>query len=178
MITASQYEEYQAKNVAFIKAMLEGVGCRPVLFLGSGISKRYIGGPSWHELLAEVAKAAGLTQEHLTYLSQKVDNDPIELGSRLADKIHEWAWTHGRNSFPAEYFAAGVDKSIFLKRLAADHLKKLAHNVATDQQSTEEIALLKKVAPHAIITTNFDSFLESQFPEFERVVGEKLYRYP
>jgi hypothetical protein len=41
----------------------------------------------------------------------------------------------------------------------------------------EEIELLQATNPHAIITTNYDSFLEVIFQGYEPIVGEKVIRY-
>jgi rRNA processing protein Gar1 len=41
----------------------------------------------------------------------------------------------------------------------------------------EEIELLRSIHPHALITTNYDDFLEKVFDGFEPVVGQKVIRY-
>ncbi len=55
MVTEAEFESDKAKNIAGIKELLDGTGTRPVLFMGCGISKRYLGAPSWIELLRAVA---------------------------------------------------------------------------------------------------------------------------
>jgi len=51
---------YRAAIRADIEACVSQMGCQPILFVGSGLSKRYFGGPSWDELLATLAKECPL----------------------------------------------------------------------------------------------------------------------
>jgi SIR2-like domain len=164
---------YKAKNCAAIQELLSGTGTRPVLFLGSGVTRRYLGAPSWLELLVAVAAKAGITGDSYNFLAQKAGNNPALIGSLLVDPIHEWAWTSGKNYFPAEYFTASTEKSIFLKHLASEHLKSFGPLLQNHELVTET-NLLKKIAPHAIITTNFDTLVPDLFPGFETVVGEQI----
>lgn len=63
----------------------------------------------------------------------------------------------------------------------AELLKGLGPNKAGSFGSPEldaEIAALKAISPHAIVTTNYDEILEPLFPEYERVVGQKILRQP
>jgi hypothetical protein len=173
MVSKAEFKSYQAKNTAAIKELLDGTGTRPVLFLGCGITKRYLGGPSWMELLRAIATKAGLDDNRFNFLSQKAGNNPAALGTLLIDPIHEWAWAGGKNAFPTSYFEANAEKSVFLKHLAADNLISLG-KLADHHTLLPETELLCKVAPHAIITTNFDSFIEQLFPDFELVIGERI----
>lgn len=173
LVTKAEFDAYQAKNCAAIQELLSGTGTRPVLFLGSGVTRRYLGAPSWLELLIAVSAKAGISKDQYNFLAQKAGNKPAAIGSLLVDPIHEWAWSSGKNHFPAEYFTASVEKSIFLKHLAAEHLKSFGP-LAAAHPLVAETDLLKKIAPHAIITTNFDTLVTDLFPGFEAVIGEKI----
>ena len=37
-----------------------------------------------------------------------------------------------------------------------------------------EIRALQSVRPHALITTNYDQFLETVFPEYQPVIGQNI----
>lgn len=104
--TKAEIKAYQDKHCAAIQELLKGTGTRPVLFLGSGITRRYLGAPSWSELLISVAAKAGIVGDQYNFLAQKVGNDPALIGSALVDPIHEWAWRAGKSEFPPEYFTA------------------------------------------------------------------------
>lgn len=173
MVTKAEFKAYQGKNCAAIQELLKGTGTRPVLFLGSGITRRYLGAPSWTELLIAVAAKAGIVGDQYNFLAQKVGNDPAMIGTALIDPIHEWAWGAGKDEFPPDYFTASVEKSVFLKHLASGHLKGYGP-LPADHPLKAETDLLKKTAPHAIITTNFDGLAAELFPDFELVVGEQI----
>lgn len=175
MATPEEIEVYKTHNVTAINSLLADMGCRPVLFLGSGLTRRYLGGPSWFLLLEQIANLIGMEPARFAFLSQNADSDPIRLGSLLSDEVHTWAFGPGKNSFPGELFAPDQDKDVFIKTVAARLLADLAGNLGKLSGPLEkELDLLKKSSPHALITTNYDPLLEMLFPEFERVVGEKI----
>lgn len=146
MVTPEEYDRYQTRNLEFIEAMLQGVVARPVLFLGSGISRRYVGGPSWMELLAALADRAGLPKERFTFLAQKSGSDPIILGTFLSDEIFEWAWSTGKNNFPSEYFTDRYEKTIFIKKMASDYLAETAAAHTASEGERHEMDMLSKVS--------------------------------
>lgn len=175
MVTIADYEAYKAKNLETIKGVLADMGCRPVLFVGSGITKRYLNGPDWKSLLKAIADRVGMSEDRFNYLYQKGDNNPILVGSLVSEEVHAWAFSAGKNYFPKDYFEAGVDKDIFIKFLACEIMQKLLPLLDQLEPALKaEVELFKKISPHAIITTNFDTFLEACFPEFELVVGERI----
>lgn len=175
MASAAEFEVYKAHNVASINALLADMGCRPVLFVGSGLTRRYLGGPSWFQLLEQISNLIGMDSARFAFLSQNAGSDPIVLGTLISDEVHSWAFGPGKNSFPSELFTPDQDKDIFIKTVAARLLADLAGNVyKLDGVLKEELDLLQKSSPHALITTNYDPLLEMLFPEFEKVVGEKI----
>lgn len=50
------YKQYQEKITADVAKMIADASCQPILFIGSGFTKRYAKGPSWDELLGVLAK--------------------------------------------------------------------------------------------------------------------------
>ncbi|MCU1253431.1 MAG: transporter [Edaphobacter sp.] len=44
----------------------------------------------------------------------------------------------------------------------------------TDVKMQAEINTLQGVRPHALITTNYDQFLETVFPEYQPVIGQSI----
>lgn len=175
MVAQADYETYKAKNLDLIRSTIDDMGCRPVLFVGSGMTKRYLGGPDWLGLLREISRRAGLNDDRFNFLAQKGNNNNIQIGSLISEEIHAWAFAAGRNQFPAEYFEAGVDKDAFVKFLACEVMNELLNNLddLTDDLKSE-LEAFRRIGPHAIITTNFDAFLERCFPDYELVVGEKI----
>ena len=54
------------------------MGCQPIPFVGSGLSKRYFNGPSWDELLAYLAKSCPLIDKDYAYYKQALKSLPRE----------------------------------------------------------------------------------------------------
>jgi hypothetical protein len=173
MATAEEFEAYKAKFTKLIKAQLTKTGCRPVLFLGSGITRRYLNGPGWIELLRQVAEKIGVSSDDFQLIHKRHDGDAIEIGTALSEKCMEWAFSGGANAFPKEYFGDSYGKDIFIKHIVAEIIGGMQNSVA-DESLTDEVNSFKNISPHAVITTNFDKFLESSFNEYEVIVGEKI----
>ena len=175
----SDYLRYVERNSALIRDTLDHLQCQPIFFIGSGFSKRYFGAPGWIELLKIVANRIGHDEESFNYLFQKHQGKAIPLGQDLQEQVFEWAWKKGKSNFPKEYFGDDVHRSCFLKHLAC---KEIASIVPKKSQMGKlplatEIELLKTTNPHAIITTNYDGFLDHVFDGYEAIVGEKVIRY-
>jgi SIR2-like domain len=174
----SNYQLYQARMSRVIRETLDAMECQPIFFIGSGISKRYFNAPNWQELLRAIATHVGLSSDEFSYLLQKVGGDSIKVGTELETKVFEWAWKGGKNSFPPDYFNADIDRSLFLKYIASKEIENaypIPENISKLEKS-DEIKKLMKAQPHAIITTNYDQFLEKIFPEYEPIVGQKIIR--
>lgn len=157
--------------------------CQPILFIGSGISKRYYGGPSWEELLRIMARQCPLIDKEFAYYKQSAMSDGgnvlISIGDKFAQLYYEWAWNEGKGEFPPELFTDDNPSEIYLKYKIAEYFNtKLQSSLAAEMDSnlSNEIDLLKKIHPHAIITTNYDTFLETIFPEYEPIIGQKILR--
>jgi hypothetical protein len=85
------YASYVHLRSSEIRDLLANSKCRPVLFIGSGFSIRYSNGPTWHELLSEIAKAIGLSDQDYSFLRQSNEHDPVRIGSALAEAVFAWA---------------------------------------------------------------------------------------
>ncbi|MBP1155204.1 MULTISPECIES: hypothetical protein [unclassified Paenibacillus] len=82
------YEQYQAEVCEDIKTCLQDMGCQPILFIGSGISKRYFGAPNWEQLLRYLANICPEIQHEFVYYKQKY-RDPIEIGQIFTESFRE-----------------------------------------------------------------------------------------
>ena len=172
------YEVYKRDVAQDIAACLESMNCQPILFVGAGLSKRYFGAPGWLELLEYLANECPNIKREFSYYRQSLDN-PIQIGSVFVKPFMDWAWDNGRNKFNPIFFKPPYLKDIFLKSAAASFIADLTPNDINniDDKFSGEISALKKFAPHAIITTNYDTFPELLFPEYETVIGQKVIRY-
>jgi len=172
------YKQYQQEVREDVSATLRNTGCQPILFIGSGFSKRYAGMPSWEDLLRALAEQCPEIDKDFAYYKQKYKDLPLIAGM-FADNYREWAWGKGRKSFPASYFEDSTPADIFIKKAVSDLLSvfDVSHEAGTTA-GAKELAALRKINPHAIVTTNYDQLLEPIFSEYEVVVGQKILRQP
>ncbi|ELK4838817.1 SIR2 family protein [Pseudomonas aeruginosa] len=168
---SSEYEKYITDISDDIKACIEEMGCQPILFIGSGLTKRYLNGPNWEELLQNLADQCPEIDKRFAYYKQRY-SDPVDIGAVFSEKYNEWAWSSGESEFPKELFEQGNPPDIYIKHsIAKIFIDLLEKNKISNET---EIELLKKIHPHSIITTNYDQLLESIFPDYEPIVGQKI----
>jgi len=176
----SDFKTYMADCQDSIDECLQNMGCQPILFIGSGISRRYFSGPSWEELLQVLAEECPLIDKPFAYYKQSYK--PFDkIGSIFSEYYKEWAWSSGKESFPENLFTPNTPSNAYLKYIASEHLKKTTPNSLddiVDSELKEEIDSLRLIKPHAIITTNFDQFIELVFPDYTPVVGQSILRQP
>lgn len=161
-----------------IQGILEEFDVQPVLFIGSGLPRRYIDAPDWEGALRYALEQLGSSAQPYTYFVQKYGDDKVRIGTAIADLLFEWAWNDGKGKFsPALY--EGSDRHLFMKAIIADHLKEItpATREGLSKEFTEEIESLAAIRPHAIITTNYDSMIELIFEGYEAIVGRGVLRY-
>ena len=175
------YKQYQQEVTADIAAILARASCQPILFIGSGFTQRYAKGPSWEALLKLLAEGCPLIDKDFVYYMQTYKDDLLKIGSIFSAKYHEWAWNEGKEMFPTEYFEANMPSDIFMKHAIAQILKKLGPDNAGSYGSValdSEIAALKAISAHAIVTTNYDEVIEPMFSDYERVISQQILRKP
>lgn len=173
------YKQYQEEIIADISSVLAEASCQPILFVGSGFTKRYADGPNWEELLKKLAQACPLIDKEFAYYKQAYGNDLKKIGSLFTDLYREWAWGKGKSKFPAEFFTEAFTSDVFIKHTISKMLANLGPNAKVSYGSAmfnAEIAALRAISPHAIITTNYDQLIEPLFPDYERVIGQQILR--
>ncbi len=169
---------YMQKADSAIRDLLLSFECQPIMFVGSGLSRRYFGAPNWNELLKRIFKQLPGGESNYEYHRQKYNDDPILIGSALSEIVFEWAWRDGKPNFPEEFFSSGVNKDRFIKHLACNILRDCTPEIGeVDPSFSRELAALSDIKPHAIITTNYDMFLEQVFKGYEPITGQTILRY-
>jgi hypothetical protein len=172
------YEKYQAEICEDIKTCLEDMGCQPILFIGSGISKRYFGAPNWEELLKHLASICPEIQHEFGYYKQKY-REPVAIGQIFTEIFREWAWGSGRDKFPQELFKEELPPDIYIKYKIKEYFDVITPKSIDEVKSEShnlEIKALLDIHPHAIITTNYEQFLEVAFPDYTPVIGQQILR--
>lgn len=152
-----------------LRDLLVGHGSAlPVLFVGSGMSKRYIASPGWEDLLKRFASMAGSSMPY--YLAQ-AESDLPKVASLIADDfLKVWFESNDYEESRAEFEGQVRGKSDPLKFEIAKYLKSLDYVDSPD--SKNEILALAKVRAQALITTNWDEVLEETLSEYEVFIGQ------
>jgi hypothetical protein len=170
--------EYQKVVSEDIQSCASQMGCQPILFVGTGLSRRYFSAPNWEELLATLAKQCPLIDKEYAYYKQTL-KAPEAIGKEFASAYQQWAWGAGRTHFPPEMFAPDVPGEAYIKYVIAklfEDLTPKSLDDVIDATMRAEISALQEIRPHAIITTNYDRFLEVVFPDYQPVVGQNIIR--
>ncbi len=176
----TQIDENKEKNAELtvdeelISSLLANFDCQPVLFVGAGLSRRYLGAPDWAGALRQALDVVGDGPPEFEYFLQKNNGDLIGCGTDISEVVFEWAWKN-REKFDDSLYK-NEDKSIFLKKVISDNLSKLSTK-GLPGLLRSEIKSFSKIRPHALITTNYDEFLESIFSGYEAIVGKGVLRY-
>lgn len=166
-------KSYYENRLKDLKKFIDRMNTRPILFIGSGFSQRYIKSPTWEGLLDYLIEENPLITKPLIYYIQKFDGDLAKVASVVSDLYYEYAWEN-THQFPDDLFAL-QDKSVYLKYKISEYLIELTDlNKVEDKNLLEEIDILRKLSPESIITTNYDTLLENIFPQYEVIIGQKV----
>ena len=111
-----------------IRDLLLEFECQPILFVGSGVSRRYFSAPDWRELLYSISKKLPDGEDKFRYLCQKLNNNNIQVGTEISNEIFEWAWVQGKSQFPKSLFEPSRKKDAFFKYLVSEHIKNITPN--------------------------------------------------
>ena len=174
----NEYDTYIKEMSDDISTCLDSMGVQPILFIGSGISQRYCEGPSWDGLLKTLSENCPVIDKEYAYYKQKHGN-LIDVGTEFSEAYREWAWGKGKKEFPAELFTEEQPPEIYIKYKVAEHFESIINDKTADRANElypSEIPALINTRPHAIITTNYDSFLEKIFPDYTRVIGQSILK--
>jgi hypothetical protein len=173
----NSYDNYKKKIIEDIYDCIEKMQCQPILFIGSGLSIRYFDAPNWDSLLEKMIKICPNITRSFQYYKQSNTNEKI--GEILANLFKDWAWDSGQEQFPKELFNYTKNYDVYIKYKIAELLKNITPNSLSEIKNEiliEELELLKAIQPHAIITTNYDTFLEKIFTDYVTVVGQSIIK--
>lgn len=164
------YAKYIEDVTEDIKTCIGDMACQPILFVGSGFTKRYLNGPNWEELLKDLAARCPEIRQ-FAYYKQRYP-DFVDIGTQFSEKYNDWAWGAGQDQFPKELYDQASSPQVYIKHTVAEIFKEL--HASGEHKMAEEIDLLKKIRPHSVITTNYDQLLERLFPDYEAIVGQRI----
>lgn len=116
-------------------------------------------------------------EKDYAYYKQLHGGNYWTIGQEFAKVYREWAWGSGHNQFPKNLFHETVPADGYIKFAIAEYLRALIKKVDDKNASAtlnQEIVSIKNILPHAIITTNYDQFLENIFPDYQPIVGQQI----
>lgn len=162
----------------------------PMLFIGSGISKRYLKGyPSWEELLNYVADEIGVSKGQMLAMKQEImSRFPKESKGKIFAELASWLTKIFRDKvlngkiFLEDFFTEEEIKKIekfdipFSKMLISKRLSQ--YELTTKSGYVSELREFKKLQGNigAVVTTNYDNFLEKEvFNNFDVFVEQSQY---
>lgn len=171
----SLYSEYVESFSEDIDSILDQAKCQPILFIGSGFSRRYAGFPGWEDLLKQLVDNCPDCKNYSYYKQVNKDNFP-KTGQDLTETYFNWAWGNGKDKFSDDLFESD-DASAFVKHEISKIFKELNSDLSgVSSALSNELELLKNIKPHAIITTNYDDIIEKLFPDYVTIIGNDVFR--
>jgi hypothetical protein len=142
----------------------------PFLFVGSGLSRRYLDTETWYGLLTKYAQ--GLSQPFAYYVG-KADNDPPLIGSLISNDFYDRWFTDEVYRDHREKFSSIVSsRSSPLKIEISEYMQQITQE-RFGTLLPDELALLRKVTVDGVITTNYDFLLEKVFPDYRCFIGQE-----
>lgn len=164
-----------------IKDILKIHDTLPILFVGAGLSRRYLGLENWEGLLRYLAKRVSDNEFGFEMYNSIAESSTIQVGlyQKIAELIgndfaKKWYVDDKFKEIRAEYRNDIKNKVMPIKIEIAKYIKDNSFNFIEEQG--REIELLKEVGKKSIagaITTNYDLLLENILPKYKTYVGQE-----
>jgi hypothetical protein len=153
-----------------LESRLRAFSSAPFLFVGAGLSRRYLNLDGWEDLLRRMAAFTGRPYQ---YFATKANNDLPRTASEIAIPFHElWfadtQFTESRAEFADQLTTAEGP----LKAEVARYIRNATAAAKQSAQNRRELDLLGRATVDGAITTNYDELLEATFPDFIPYVGQ------
>ena len=153
----------------------------PFLFVGSGLTRRYLGLESWYGLLNKFAIEVKNNDFAFELYTDEAENQGYEQGqyqkiAELIEKDFNKLWyTDERYKKNRENYRdeVKVNKTSPFKIEIANYIKNSGK--INLEKYEKEIELFKQISEKSIsgaITTNYDTFLEDCFEGYEKYIGQ------
>ena len=161
-----------------LNEIVDGFNTTPFLFIGSGISRRYLGLPDWRNLLVHfAAEISGNEFAYQLYADKAADTPSLMRMPKIASLIERdfneaWFTNPAKRHLDKEEMEAVKQGVSPFKAEVAWYIK---HSFSPQPQYQEEIALFQKITTKSIsgiITTNYDTFLENHCEGYKSYVGQ------
>lgn len=141
----------------------------PILFVGSGVSRRYLNMPDWQSLLETLA---GMTDREFSYYRSTASEELPRIAELLIDPLKDRLWSPREKSLRNRHSDNLIRPDSALKIYVAEVLQAIGKKNSVPRSLRSEVEALRNAKVDAIITTNYDSFLESVFSDYRTFVGQ------
>lgn len=164
-----------------IKDFISNYNNHPVLFVGTGLSLRYLENSfTWDGLLSFISRELKGNDEFYYDLKFKYqNNDEYDFPKIASDLVKEFESVlrtdrNGKFKDINDQFYENIKNNINISRFKL-YITFLLKNYSIKEEKKEEIIDLQKVRKNvgSIITTNYDTFIEDTF-EFEPLIGNDI----
>lgn len=164
-----------------IKDYVSGFRNHPILFIGTGISLRYLNNSyTWDGLLRHIAYELSGNHEFYLDLKSRAERDGkydyTKIATALEKKFNDDLTENRDGKFQDinDIFYSFMEKDVNCSRFKI-YLSKILEATNLKAEMQEEIAELKKIRKNiaSIITTNYDNFVEEIF-EFIPLIGNDI----
>lgn len=150
---------------------LKNANRAPFLFVGAGVSRRYLNTDGWIDLLKRMATMTG---KPYRYYATKADDKPPMVASEIAKDFHELWWNDPQFAESRDEFGDSLRTSEGPLKVEVAKYTRSALESTPEGNTTEtrELELLAQAVIDGAITTNYDELLEHVFPEYKTFVGQ------
>lgn len=164
-----------------VKKFISNYRNHPVLFLGTGISLRYLRNSyTWDGLLRHVSNELKENSEYYLDIKASCEVDGrfnfLKMASLIEQEFNETLRIdrYGKFKHINDIFYEFMEKGINYSRFKI-YISKLLSQIDIKDEMKDEISELKKIRKNiaSIITTNYDRFVEETF-EFEPLIGNDI----
>lgn len=164
-----------------IKEFIGGYNNHPVLFIGTGISLRYLKeSQTWDGLLRKISHEFTGAAEYYLDLKSNFEAsgkyDYAKIAGVLEQDFNRKLVQDRNGKFKAinDRFYESMERNLNLSRLKI-YMAEMLKTLDLKEDKADELALFKKVRKNigSIITTNYDQFIETVF-EFSPLIGNDI----
>ncbi|AVK83603.1 SIR2 family protein [Lysinibacillus sp. B2A1] len=164
-----------------IKDFIGGFKNHPVLFIGTGMSLRYLKNSyTWDALLKHIAFELTGSTEYYYDIKSKYESergfDYPKIASELENGFNEKVKNdrHGKFKLINDVFYKHMEEDRNVSRFKL-YIAHLLSNYELNGEKSQEIAEFKKIRKNigSVITTNYDTFIEDIF-EFKTLIGNEI----
>ena len=162
-----------------IKDIVDRFNTTPFLFVGSGITRRYLNLPDWEGLLEHFARV--INSDEFSYSAYKSKAETMDNRVGIMPKIAELIEIDFNSLWFSDSSIRTLDKDGLerVKQGVSPFKEELASyikcNSMINHQYDDEITMLSSISTKSVagvITTNYDIFLEEHFDGFTKYVGQ------